>query len=128
KAEKQGELWAQVGSFDRKQIAADVTGPLSEDGRLLYRLVALKRDSGTQVDHVDDDGYLFAPSITWLPTDDTTISLLFNSQEDNGAVAAQFLPAEGTIDPGPLGDIGSETCVGEPDWDRYDRRRDEVSL
>ncbi|MBA4722331.1 MAG: TonB-dependent siderophore receptor [Alcanivorax sp.] len=128
KAEKQGELWAQVGSFDRKQIAADVTGPLSEDGRLLYRLVALKRDSGTQVDHVDDDGYLFAPSITWLPTDDTTISLLFNSQEDNGAVSAQFLPSEGTIDPGPLGDIGSETFVGEPDWDRYDRRRDEVSL
>lgn len=128
KPTRQGELWAQVGSFDRKQVAADLTGPLSEDGKLLYRLVALKRDSGTQVDYVDDDGFLFAPSITWLPTDNTTISLLLNSQEDNGAVSAQFLPAQGTLLPGPLGDIGSETFVGEPDWDRYDRRRDEVTL
>lgn len=128
KPTRQGELWAQVGSYDRKQVAADLTGPLSEDGKLLYRLVALKRDSGTQVDYVDNDGFLFAPSITWLPTDDTTISLLLNSQEDNGAVSAQFLPAQGTLLPGPLGDIGSETFVGEPDWDRYDRRRDEVTL
>ncbi|HEX5679112.1 MAG TPA: TonB-dependent siderophore receptor [Alcanivorax sp.] len=128
KAERQGELWAQVGSFDRKQIAADVTGPLSEDGKLLYRLVALKRDSGTQVDYVDNDGYVFAPSLTWLPTDNTTVSLLFNSQENTGAVSAQFLPTQGTLEPGPLGDIGSETFVGEPDWDRYDRRKDEVTL
>ena len=128
KAERQGELWAQVGSFDRKQIAADITGPLSEDGKLLYRLVALKRDSGTQVDYVDNNGFVFAPSLTWLPTDDTTVSLLFNSQENTGAVSAQFLPTQGTLEPGPLGDIGSETFVGEPDWDRYDRRKDEVTL
>jgi len=128
KAERQGELWAQVGSFDRKQIAADITGPLSEDGKLLYRLVALKRDSGTQVDYVDHDGYVFAPSLTWLPSDDTTVSLLFNSQENTGAVSAQFLPTQGTLEPGPLGDIGSETFVGEPDWDRYDRRKDEITL
>ena len=128
KAEKQGELRAQVGSYDRKVLAADVTGPLSEDGKLLYRLVALKRDSGTQVDYVDDNGYVFAPSLTWLPSDDTTISLLFNSQENTGAVSAQFLPTQGTLEPGPQGDIGSETFVGEPDWDRYDRRKDEVTL
>ncbi|MBM7333034.1 TonB-dependent siderophore receptor [Alloalcanivorax marinus] len=125
---KEGYLNAQVGSYDRKQVAADITGPLSEDGKLLYRLVALKRDSGTQVDYVDDNGYVFAPSITWLPTDDTTVSLLFNSQQNDGAVSAQFLPSRGTIDPGPLGDIGSETFVGEPGWDRYDRRKDEVTL
>ena len=128
KAEKQGELRAQVGSYDRKVLAADVTGPLSEDGKLLYRLVALKRDSGTQVDYVDDNGYVFAPSLTWLPSDDTTVSLLFNSQENTGAVSAQFLPTQGTLEPGPQGDIGSETFVGEPDWDRYDRRKDEVTL
>jgi len=128
KAQKQGEIQAQVGSFDHKQIAADVTGPLSEDGKLLYRLVALKRDSGTQVDYVDNNGYVFAPSFTWLPTDDTTVTLLLNSQADTGEVSAQFLPAEGTLEPGVMGDIGSETFVGEPDWDRYDRNKDEATL
>lgn len=128
KAEQQGELWAQVGSFERKQLAADVTGPLSEDGKLLYRLVALKRDSGTQVDYVDNDGFVFAPSITWLPTDDTTISLLINSQEDTGGVSAQFLPAAGTIDPGPKGQISPHTFVGEPSFDRFDRVKNEATL
>jgi iron complex outermembrane recepter protein len=128
KAEKQGELRAQVGTFDRKEVAADITGPLSEDGKMLYRLVALKRDSGTQVDYVDNDGYVFAPSLTWLPTDTTTVTLLLNSQADSGAVSAQFLPSQGTLEPAPLGDIGSETFVGEPDWDRYDRKKDEVTL
>ncbi|WP_290523085.1 TonB-dependent siderophore receptor [Alcanivorax sp.] len=128
KAEQQGEVWAQVGSYDRKQLAADVTGPMSEDGKLLYRMVALKRESGTQVDYVDDNGFLFAPSFTWLPTDNTTISLLFNFQENNGGISAQFLPAEGTLLPGVRGDIPVETFVGEPSWDRYDRSMDEVTL
>lgn len=128
KPTRQGELWAQGGSFDRKQLAGDITGPLSEDGKLLYRLVALKRESGTQVDHVDDNGYLFAPSLTWLPTDDTTISLLFNSQENDGGVSAQFLPSVGTLYDGPMGHIPTSTFVGEPGWDRYDRKKNEVTL
>lgn len=128
KAEQQGEIWAQVGSYDRKQLAADVTGPMSEDGKLLYRMVALKRESGTQVDYVDDNGFLFAPSFTWLPTDTTTISLLFNFQENNGGISAQFLPAEGTLLPGVRGDVPVNTFVGEPSWDRYDRTQDEVTL
>ena len=128
KARQQGEIWAQVGSYDRKQLAADVTGPMSEDGKLLYRMVALKRESGTQVDYVDDNGFLFAPSFTWLPTDSTTISLLFNTQENNGGISAQFLPAQGTLLPSALGDIPVNTFVGEPSWDRYDRAQDEVTL
>lgn len=128
KAEQQGEIWAQVGSFDRRQLAADVTGPATEDGTLLYRLVALKRDSDTQVDHVEDDGYLLAPSITWKPREGTSLTLLVNQQENTGQVSAQFLPIFGTLEPGPLGQVGSETFVGEPGWDRYDREKTEFTL
>jgi len=128
KPEQQGEIWAQLGSHDRKQLAADITGPMSDDGKLLYRMVALKRDSGTQVDHVDDNGFLFAPSFTWLPTDNTTVTLLLNAQENNGGISAQFLPAQGTLLPGVKGDIPVETFVGEPSWDRYDRTLNEATL
>lgn len=128
KAQQEGEVWLQLGSHDRQQLAADVTGPLSDDGKLLYRLVALTRDSGTQVDYVDDDGMLFAPAITWLPTDNTEITLLVNSQRNTGAVSAQFLPSQGTIDPGPLGPIDPSTFVGEPGFDRYDREKNEITL
>ncbi|SBR47318.1 TonB-dependent siderophore receptor [Halomonas sp. HL-93] len=126
--ERQGEVWAQYGSHNRKQLAVDVTGAADEDGKLLYRLVALQRDSDTQVDHVEDDGYVVSPSLTWRPSDDTEITLLVNRQENEGQVSAQFLPQAGTLEPGSQGFIGSERFVGEPGWDRYDREKTETTL
>lgn len=126
--ERSGEVWAQYGSHNRKQLAVDVTGAANEDGTLLYRLVALKRDSDTQVDHVEDDGYVVAPSLTWRPSDDTEVTLLVNRQENKGQVSAQFLPQAGTLEPGSQGFIGSERFVGEPGWDRYDREKTETTL
>lgn len=128
KEEQQGEIWAQYGSFNRKQLAFDVTGPATEAGKLLYRVVGLERDSETQVDHVDDDGFLIAPSLTWRPTDDTSFTVLFNRQMNTGQVSAQFLPQIGTLERGSLGYIGSETFVGEPGWEKYDREKTEVTL
>jgi iron complex outermembrane receptor protein len=123
-----GEIWAQYGTFNRKQLAVDVTGPISDDDTFLYRLVALKRDSDTQVNHVADDGYVFAPSFTWNMTDNTSVSFLFNRQENKGQVSAQFLPMTGTLVAGSQGFIDTNTFVGEPGWDRYDREKTEATL
>lgn len=128
KKEAGGEIWAQYGSFNRKQIAIDTTGPLTDDDQFLYRLVALKRDSDTQVDHVEDDGYVFAPSFTWNISDETSVSFLLNRQENEGGVTAQFLPQAGTLDRGSLGFIDTDTFVGEPGWDRYDREKTEFTF
>lgn len=128
--QQQGEIWAQYGSFNRSQIALDFTGPLTEGGELLYRIVGLKREADTQVNFVEDDSYLISPSLTWRISDRTDLTLLYNRQVTNGQVSAQFLPMYGTLVPIPGTDtyISSETFVGEPGWDRYDREKDEVSL
>lgn len=108
------EIEVQYGSHNRKQIATDLTGPLNADASLLYRLVALKRDSGTQVDHVNDDALVLMPSLTWRPNRDTELTLQYVHQENDSQVSAQFLPSKGTIDPAPLGPISSSRFVGEP--------------
>lgn len=123
KAESQGEFWAQLGNNDRKQLAADWTGKVDADGKVLVRLVGLARDSGTQVDHVDDDELLFTPSITWRPSNDTELTLLANLQKKEGGVTAQFLPTQGTLAAGPKGSVPASTFIGEPGWDRYDREQ-----
>jgi len=123
-----GEVWAQYGTFNRKQVAFDVTGPVTDDNTLLYRVVGLKRESDTQVDHVEDNGYLFAPSFTWNINNDTRLSLLLNRQESKGQVSAQFLPMTGTLIAGSQGFIDTDTFVGEPDWDRFDREKTEATL
>lgn len=123
KKEASREINVQYGMYDRKQIGIDFTGPITEDGEWLYRMVALKRDSGTQVDHVNDDSLVFMPSVTWQPSDKTSITMQYVHQEVDSTVSAQFLPTFGTLLPGSLGKISSSTFVGEPGWDRYNTKK-----
>lgn len=122
------EVEVQYGSYNRKQLAADLTGPLDQDGKWLYRLVALARESDTQVDYVNDDARLFMPSLTWNPSADTKVTLQYTYQENKSKVSSQFLPQKGTLSPAPLGRIPTHRFAGEPNWDRYDTRLSEISL
>ena len=122
------EVQMQIGSHNRKQLAMDMTGPVNQDGTLLYRLVALKRNSDTQVDHVNDDALVLMPSLTWRPDADTSVTLLYTHQQNDSKVSSQFLPMQGTLVPGSLGYIPSSRFAGEPGWDRYDTKKNELSL
>ena len=119
----QGEVGVQLGSHDRKQIQADLTGPLTEDGRLLYRIVALKREADTQVHHVPDDRLVIAPSLTWKPSAATQLTLQALYQDDDSGSTAQFMPWRGMRLPNPNGRIPTYRFIGEPDHDRYDSTR-----
>lgn len=122
-AETQREIGVQVGSFSRKQVQADLSGPLTEDRRWLYRLVMLGRDADTQVDFVPDDRAVFAPSLTWQPDADTTLTLRALYQKDESGSTLQFFPWEGTVQPNPNGRIPTSRFIGEPGFDRYDSER-----
>lgn len=122
------EIEVQIGSHNRKQVAADITGPLNAEQTLLYRLVALTRKSDTQVDHVNDDALVLMPAITWQPNADTRVTATFLHQTNDSKVSSQFLPQKGTLSPAPLGTIPSNRFAGEPNWDRYDTRKNELSL
>lgn len=113
-----GEIRAQYGSFDRKELAADYTGPLSDI--IAVRLTGLYRDSGTDIDHIDDDKRFIAPALTWRIGGDTELTLLGSYQEIRMNFAAplsvQLVTGAGL----PDGAIARDRFVGEPDFDRYD--------
>jgi iron complex outermembrane receptor protein len=117
-AEPQYEIEAGAGNFDRFEGKFDLSGPITEDGALLYRLTGLARDSDTQIDFVNDDRVFIAPALTW-EGEDTTITLLAHYQHDNAGWGIQFLPASGTVLDNPNGDIPRHTFTGEPDFDKY---------
>lgn len=118
-ATPQREVAVQFGSYDHKQVSADLTGPLNEDGSLLYRVVALAKDSGTQVNHAFDERSFFAPSLSWKPNADTTFTAFAEYQRDESGNVNAFFPFEGTIAPAPNGPLPFDTFIGEPDWDTY---------
>lgn len=121
--EAQRDIGVQFGSFNRKQVQADLTGPLSADGRWLYRLVALGRKSDMQVDHVRDDRALLAPSLTWRPSAATSMTAQLRWQQDRSGSTLQFFPWSGNALPNPNGQIPTNHFIGEPGFDRYDSER-----
>lgn len=120
-ADGKNEVGIQYGSFERKQINADVGGKLDEEGNLLYRVVALSRDTGTQVDDVDAARILLAPSMTVNFNDDTSLTVLASMQKDRSDPQLQFLPSSGTIAHNPNGDIDTDTAVGNPKYETFER-------
>jgi iron complex outermembrane receptor protein len=118
-ATPRGEVSAQVGSFGRKQIGVDITGPAGGSQKLFYRLVGVGRDSNTQVLYVPDDRLLAAPSLTWRPLQNTRLTLLGNFQEDRMGSSVGFFPWRGTLQPHPLGQIHTSTFISEPGFDEY---------
>ncbi|EFI63601.1 MULTISPECIES: TonB-dependent siderophore receptor [Comamonas] len=119
-AERMREVQIQLGSHGRKQIASDMTGAMDDEGKWLYRLVAVGRDSNTQVDHVKDDRVVIAPSLTYRPSTDTSLTLQALYQKDKSGSITQFFPWQGTRLPSPYGQIPTNTFISEPDWDKYD--------
>jgi iron complex outermembrane receptor protein len=127
--ESQGEVQVQYGTFERKQINADATGALNADGSLLYRVVAVYRNSDTQVKYVPDDRRVIMPSITWMPNEKVEWTLLADYQKDKTGSTTQFLPHAGTVLPAPNGlrDIPIDVFMSEPGFDAYDTRMKSIS-
>jgi len=122
------ELGVEYGSHDFKQVKFDSTGTLTEDGKWLYRIVGLARDADTQVDFVENDRLMLAPSLTYRPTNDTSITVLGNFRDDHSGSSQQFLPASGTLTPNVIGRrVSLNSFQGEPD-DFYDTDSQSVTL
>ena len=125
-----GSLVGEIGNFDRYQVAGDVTGPLDEQGQFLYRLVGLYRDTGSQVEHVNEQTTVVMPSFTWAPAPETRLTLIGLYQDTDSDTGAQFIPIEGTLVPhNTTGEyIDQDVYAGEPDFNRYNTDSTQVTL
>ncbi len=82
-----GELQLETGNYGRGQAAADLSGPVDENRRLLYRLTALARDADAPIDYdfgvtAPDNRKFLAPAATLNLSPDTSLTLLGSIQED----------------------------------------------
>ncbi len=111
----------QTGSYDRLQGTFDLSGPITDDGKLLYRLAGGARISGTDVDQVDDDRYFIEGGLTWRPKNGTEWTLLGKYRKDKAGPLQHDLPVVGTRIHSDLGQIPTSLFVGEPAWNSYDR-------
>ncbi|MDR9750665.1 TonB-dependent siderophore receptor [Pseudomonas sp. SZMC_28357] len=120
-AEQSSEIQLQYGSDNHRQINFASTGKIDDEGQFLYSLSGVVRDSGTQIDHVDNKRYNIAPSLTWNIDEDTKFTLLTQFTRDDTGITSQFLPVQGTKIDMPFGNVSHHKNLGDPEWEYYDR-------
>lgn len=115
------EIGIQTSSHGGVQGTLDTTGPLTEDGDWLYRMVALGKNMGSQVDREREKQLMLAPSLTWAPTDQTTFTLYGYYQKDRPIFSPRFYPAIGTLLENPFGQIPRDIYFGDPNAEVFER-------
>lgn len=120
-AETQREVFVQYGSNNHREAGFDMGGSAVEDGSVQFRVVGTGRMADAQTDYISEDRVYIAPSIAWVPNDDTRLTILTQYQkiDSDGGGAPPALPASGTLWRNNSYALGPNTFIGEPGFDHF---------
>lgn len=106
------------GSFATTQAAVDFGGALTADKVWSYRLIGVARDGNSQFSFSDgtrlkDDRLMLAPSVTWAPDADTSLTISAQALRDrSGGTAIYFTP--------------TGVLVGDPNFSQSDQKQQSI--
>jgi len=121
-----GEVKLFAGNNNQRGAAFDVTGPVDDNDRVAVRLTGMTRYADSQFDHLKEQRYAIAPSVTWRITDSTRLDVMAYLHRDPEGGSHSGLPYEGTVVPHAGGKISNTFFEGEDQYDKYKRRENMV--
>ncbi|WP_442321441.1 TonB-dependent siderophore receptor [Cernens ardua] len=105
----------QGGNRSTRGSAFDLTGPMTADGTLSYRLLGRANQTNTQYHlHKPTTHYAFMPQVTWTPDDKTSLNLQAYIQHDGGNSYHSGVPMAGALDQYHGKRISSRFFDGDP--------------
>ncbi|MFZ7109526.1 TonB-dependent siderophore receptor [Avibacterium avium] len=119
KNQDMGEINVYGGNRSQRGVSFDVNKAINEN--LFTRFVGDYEYKKGETFGTWRERYYFAPSLTWLISDKTTLTLLTSVQKDVGVPTTSFYPLLGTLDTSK-GRISRRTNLGDPTTDYMDRR------
>ena len=108
-----------TGTGTLKEMTLDSTGAINE--QLAYRVVGLARQKEGQAVTSEEERYVFAPSLDWQLGERTLLNLNLYYQKDPEAGIYTTVPASGSVKSNPLGQLGSDSFLGDQNWNEYNR-------
>ncbi|WP_461606449.1 TonB-dependent siderophore receptor [Aeromonas rivipollensis] len=108
-----------TGTGTLKEMTLDSTGAIND--QLAYRVVGLARQKEGQAVTSEEERYVFAPSLDWQLGKRTLLNLNLYYQKDPEAGIYTTVPASGSVKSNPLGQLGSDTFLGDQNWNEYNR-------
>ncbi|GAB7533235.1 TonB-dependent siderophore receptor [Pseudomonas sp. 3A(2025)] len=120
--EQRTQVKLGTGSYSRVNGAVDTRGPLNDAREFSYRLIGVVKKGNEQVEHAHSERMLLAPSLTWAPNEETSLTVLAHVQRDDGAADYQAVPRIGALERGPNGQrIDRDFFSGDSAWNDYKR-------
>ena len=98
-----------IGSYDFYRPTIDITGPLSEDKALLYRLNLAYESAKSFRDFNENESTFVAPALTWQIGPRTTLTTEFEYQKYDYVFDRGLLPSQEFFD------VPISRFLGEPD-------------
>ncbi|MDM5084009.1 TonB-dependent siderophore receptor [Aeromonas rivipollensis] len=108
-----------TGTGTLKEMTLDSTGAIND--QLAYRVVGLARQKEGQAVTSEEERYVFAPSLDWQLGKRTLLNLNLYYQKDPEAGIYTTVPASGSVKSNPLGQLGSDSFLGDQNWNEYNR-------
>nr|WP_150130211.1 TonB-dependent siderophore receptor [Sinorhizobium sp. RAC02] len=114
-----------INSFGNGYLGLDFGDKLGDNDAVNYRLTGKISGGGWETDKSDDFRGTIAPSITWKPDEDTSLTILSSYQNvDLTHTSTGFLPYEGTVvDRDGVGRIPRDLFYGDESRDVYERQQ-----
>ncbi|MGY2574116.1 TonB-dependent siderophore receptor [Vibrio sp. C8] len=119
----QGDVGVQVGSNSLRTLSLDISDYANEDGSVRYRLVGLMKENDGELNGTESRRFYLAPSLAIDISERTHFTLLTSYLEDSGIPTNPFFPAAGTLTDSNFGSIDPSTNLGQPDYDKYERKQ-----
>ncbi|MBI1205764.1 MAG: TonB-dependent siderophore receptor [Azospirillum sp.] len=125
-ADRFGEVVAGYGSDGYGYSTFDLSGPIDAEQTMLYRVTGVGRYGNGPIDNAEEARGGVAPSFTWKPNADTSLTILSSYQRDPESYYAPFLPVQGTVLPNRTGKIKPDFDPGEHSFDTFQRTQGTV--
>lgn len=120
------EVGVEFGNYGHVQGKFDLSGPIADDTRYLYRVTGIGRKENGQVSQTKNERIAIAPSFTWRPDNQTSLTLFALYQRDPRSTSYGSVPPQGSVLDNPYGRIPSNFYDGDPNFERFSRVQESV--
>ncbi|MEH2060578.1 MAG: TonB-dependent siderophore receptor [Nostoc sp.] len=102
-----------VGSYSYYKSSIDISGPLTPDKKLLYRLNVGYENSGSFIDFVNAQYFSIAPVLSYKISDNTNLTFEYEHTSQNRTFLDGLLPVSQSFQ------VPISRFLGEPSTDKY---------
>ncbi|MCM2403096.1 TonB-dependent siderophore receptor [Rhizobium sp. S153] len=117
------EVEVGFGTGDRASVSFDFSDALPGNEDIRYRLAGTAWRADTQEDFLEQKRISLAPSVTWTPDEQTSLTIEAFYQNDPEAGFRNFLEAAGTVDETAYGYVPTDFLVSDPDYQESTRKQ-----